>query len=107
MKDLLLFFFKGNQSPVVIKASTTSGSKAARVSSITLPPTLNADSDATVVAGIARISRAILLRIGNFGLFAFHQPSMSKSSFLGNTGSSKYDCNSDFWLARIVEEHDC
>jgi hypothetical protein len=40
-----------------------------------LPPRLKADSDGTEVAGTARKSFAMIDRVGNLLLFAFHQSS--------------------------------
>jgi len=57
---------------------------------MTRPPVLNADSEATVVIGIAKTSRATLARTGNFDEFIFHHIKASKVLHGGSTSSAKY-----------------
>lgn len=65
-------FQEGSQSFVVIKASTVFESREAQNSYITLPPVLNIASDATIVAGMARMWQAIFDWVGSLSLFTFH-----------------------------------
>ena len=98
-KSIKYFFFllDSIQSSVVTNASTISGSKHERDSSMTRPPTLKVISDAMVVADTARMSRAILDNMESFALLIFHQFKILKLYVLGNTASSKYCSTSDFW----------
>ena len=99
---------EGNQSFIQRRVSTVSEAKEERVLSTILRPQLKADSDATVVTGIAKISRAIFARIGNLGPLSFHQCNISNESSLflskGNKVSSKYCSNYDFCTANEVVE---
>ena len=78
-----------NQSWVHIIASKVFGWSLLLWGLINLPLVLNADSDATVDIGMAKISLAIVCKIGYLLEFAFHQANISKSLDLGNTDSSK------------------
>lgn len=100
-QNLHFRFREGSQSFVVTKASTVSGSIETRDSSITLPPTLNAALEATVVAGTANMSRAILAKIGNFALLIFHQFKTLKDSTLGNKAPPDIAPIQIFFLAII------
>ncbi|KAE8668792.1 60S ribosomal protein L23 [Hibiscus syriacus] len=55
--------------------------KEDRCGSITLPPALKADSEATVVTGITNMSAAIFDKMLNLILFSFHHPNPQSSSF--------------------------
>jgi hypothetical protein len=61
-----------SQSWVHICASVVIGVNELRYGSRTLSPVLKADSDATVVTGIANTSLAMLARIGYRPEFTFH-----------------------------------
>ena len=72
-----------------IRASTIWRVRRLRCSLKTLPPMLKADSKATVVTGIAKISRVFILKAGKRVPAAFHQPRTSKYSLsLWGSGSS-------------------
>src|SRR5262249_24021898 len=97
MINKLPFISSLNQSCEHNKAWTVLASKRLRYSSITLPPVLKALSDATVVAGIAKMSRANKERIGYRPAFTFHHAKISNLSLESfSTGSSKYKSKSDF-----------
>jgi hypothetical protein len=70
-----------NQSCRQIRASAVSGVNRLRKLEITLRPLLKADSDATVEAGTAKASLAMLASIGYTPEFDFHQSRISKLSF--------------------------
>jgi hypothetical protein len=57
--------------------SIVSGDSEALCGSITLPPALKTDSEATLDIGIARISRTILDKTQYFKLLAFHHAKAS------------------------------
>ena len=57
---------------------------------------LNADSEATVVIGMANISLAILATDGNLLSLFFHHMSTSNSDEASTLCSSKYASSSDF-----------
>jgi len=57
---------------------------------MTRPPVLNANSEATVVIGIAKTSRATSDRTGNFPEFIFHHIKASKVLQGGSTSFAKY-----------------
>jgi hypothetical protein len=67
-----------------MSALTLVEAKDDRLSDTTLPEVLNADSEATDVAGIARNCRAIIASFGNFVSFNFHQFKMSKVTSHGS-----------------------
>jgi hypothetical protein len=69
-------------------ASIVFGAKELLNGSSTQPPVLNADSEATVVTGMANTSRATSERIGNFVEVTFYQFKISKV-VLGDSTSSK------------------
>ena len=71
-----------------------SGFKELRKASSTLPPTLNADSDATVDSGMVKISRAIL-RVKDIDLHLFSSTQERQKPQRGSLLSSKYISNSD------------
>ena len=79
-----------NHSSPHTKASMMSGSKPLKVGLIVIVSILKAEFDIEVDIGIAKISRAILQRVGNFVLFVCHQPNMSNSPSKSGIGSSKY-----------------
>ena len=85
------------QSHVQIRASTVSGLRALRYWSSTLPPILNDASDVTVDIGIDSTSRAKIESSGYRNWFAFQKSRTFKFIFLSTLGSSKYNCNCDFW----------
>jgi hypothetical protein len=87
-----------NQSFTQTSASIISEFRELLVSPIILPPQLKADSEATVLSGIARKSWAIDDNIGNFLAFIFHQANIPKSSLSCSVSSSRYIFNSDFWV---------
>ena len=78
-----------NQSFPQTRASSISGASELLWSPRILPPKLKADSDDTVLRGIARKSRAIAERTGNFTALLLHQDRTSKSSMLFSGSSSK------------------
>jgi len=61
----------------------------------------------TMDIGIAKISRAILERVGNLTVLSFHQFRISNSCIRGVSDSSRYCSNSDFegWLLWISERY--
>lgn len=81
------------QSRVQIRASTVSGLSALRYWSRTLPPTLNADSEATVEIGMDSTSRAMIDSSGYRNWFAFQKSRTFICVVLDSFGSSKYNCN--------------
>ena len=61
---------------------------------LTIPlSVLKADSEATVVIGIAKISLAIRANVGYLLAFVFYLLKILKSSIRGITFSSKYESN--------------
>ena len=77
------------QSWVQIIASTVLGSIEHRYWLRILP--LKITSDATLDTEIDKISRIMRTTIGYLGVLNFHQIKMSKLSWLGKIGSSKYN----------------
>jgi hypothetical protein len=65
--------FDLNQFCEHIKASTVVGANELRKGSKTRPQVLKVDSEATVVMGIAKASRAIWASTENLVEFTFHQ----------------------------------
>ncbi|BAS86237.1 Os03g0733500 [Oryza sativa Japonica Group] len=61
----------------------------------------------TIDIGMAKISRAILERVGNLRVLSFHQFRMSNSWMRGVRDSSRYCSSSDFvgWLVAISERY--
>jgi len=84
-----------NQFCAHINASTVFGANELRKGSNTRPPVLNADSEATVVMGMANTIRAIWASTENLVEFTFHQFKISKFAFGFSTSSIKYRSISD------------
>ena len=91
-----LFGILISQSFPQTKASRVSGVIEHRESPKVLPLQLNADSDDTVLRGIARQSRAMVESMGYFSACVFHHIKISKLPPELSKFSSKYMSSSDF-----------
>ena len=85
-----------SQSLAHTSASSISGISELLRSPRILSPKLKADSDETVLRGIARKSGTIVDNTGNLSDLLFHHVRISKSSLSPSSGSSKYVSISDF-----------
>jgi hypothetical protein len=71
------------------------------------PLVLNADSEATVDIGTARMSRVSRAKTGYLGAFSFHQDKMSNSSskLASSSGSFRYSSSSNFTGSELFLSH--
>jgi hypothetical protein len=86
-----------------MRASMLSSFKEFLAGDSVLPLVLNADFEATVDIGTARMSRVSRAKTGYLGAFSFHQDKMSNSSskLTSSSGSFRYSLSSDFTSSEL------